>query len=335
MTAIIPSTLAMGGLAPPLLQVHDLRTHFETYAGTVVAVDGVSFALDRGEILGLVGETGCGKSVTALSLMRLVPDPPGRIVGGRVLFDGQDLLALPERAMEGIRGRRMAMVYQEPMAALNPVFTVGDLIAEVIVHHRGVRRHGALDEAAEALRLVGMPDPVGTLGRYPHELSGGMRQRAVLALALACRPDLLIADEPTTALDVTIQAQILRLIRDLRDRLGLGVILITHDLGVVAQLCDRMAVMYAGAIAEYGAVREIFRRPQHPYTQGLLAAIPRVHDLRDRLQAIEGTVPNLLDPPSGCRFHPRCPQAREACRRERPRAIATAPDHQVACVLYQ
>jgi oligopeptide/dipeptide ABC transporter ATP-binding protein len=266
--------------------------------------------------------------------MRLVPNPPGRIVGGRILFKGHDLLALPEEAMERIRGGRIAMVYQEPMAALNPVFTVGSLIAEVIAHHRGLAGAAALAEAAEALRLVGMPAPAETLRRYPHELSGGMRQRAVLALALACRPDLLIADEPTTALDVTIQAQILRLIRGLRDRLGLGVILITHDLGVVAQLCDRMAVMYAGAIVESGPVREVFRHPQHPYTQGLLAAIPRVDERRDRLQAIEGTVPNLLSPPPGCRFHPRCPHAREVCRQERPPVVATAAHHRVACVLY-
>jgi oligopeptide/dipeptide ABC transporter ATP-binding protein len=319
----------------PLLAVEDLRTVFTTFAGTLVAVDGIAFTLDRGEILGLVGETGCGKSVTALSVMRLVPDPPGRIVGGRLLLKGEDLLALPERAMERVRGGRIAMVYQEPMTALNPVFTIGELIAEVIVHHRGVRKAEALAQGAEALRLVGMPDPAGTLRRYPHELSGGMRQRAVLALALACGPELLIADEPTTALDVTIQAQILRRIRDLRDRLGLGVLLITHDLGVVAQLCDRMAVMYAGAIVEYGEVREIFRRPLHPYTRGLLAAIPRLGEERNRLQAIEGTVPNLLAPPAGCRFHPRCSEARDACRVERPRVIAAAPDHHVACVLYQ
>ncbi len=322
-------------MTPILLEVQDLRTRFETYAGTVSALDGVNFRLDRGEILGLVGETGCGKSVTALSLMRLVPDPPGRIVGGRVLFKGQDLLALAEPAMGAIRGRQMAMVYQEPMTALNPVFTVGDLISEVIIHHQGLRKAEALATAAEALQLVGMPDPVGILPRFPHELSGGMRQRAVLALALACRPDVLIADEPTTALDVTIQAQILRLIRDLQGRLGLGVLLITHDLGVVAQLCDRVAVMYAGAIVESGDVREIFHHPQHPYTQGLLAAIPRIHETAERLQAIEGTVPNLFEPPPGCRFHPRCPHARDACRQERPRTIATAPNHEVACVLYE
>jgi len=325
----------MNGPMPPLLEVQALRTRFETYAGTVDALDGVSFSLKRGEILGLVGETGCGKSVTALSLMRLVPDPPGRIVGGRVLFKGQDLLALPERAMGHIRGREMAMVYQEPMTALNPVFTVGDLLSEVIIHHRGIRKAEARGEAAEALRLVGMPDPVGTLLRYPHELSGGMCQRAVLALALVCRPDLLIADEPTTALDVTIQAQILRLIRDLRTRLGLGVLLITHDLGVVAQLCDRVAVMYAGTIVEYGAVREIFHHPQHPYTQGLLEALPRIQETASRLQAIEGTVPNLFAPPPGCRFHPRCRHAREICRIERPKVITTAPEHDVACVLYE
>ncbi len=335
MSDTVPPSAATGGAAPPLLEVRDLRTRFETYAGAADALDGVSFTLDRGEILGLVGETGCGKSVTALSLMRLVPDPPGRIVGGSVRFKGQELLALPERALQAIRGRQMAMVYQEPMAALNPVFTVGDLIGEVIAHHRGLRGPQAVTEAAEALRLVRMPEPAEALRRYPHELSGGMRQRALIALAIACRPDLLIADEPTTALDVTIQAQILRLIRDLRDRLGLGVLLITHDLGVVAQLCDRVAVMYAGAIVESGPVREIFRRPQHPYTQGLLAAIPRIETMASRLQVIEGAVPNLFDPPPGCRFHPRCPHARESCRRERPPSVATAPGHQVACVLYQ
>jgi oligopeptide/dipeptide ABC transporter ATP-binding protein len=321
--------------ASPLLEVRNLRTRFETFAGTVDALEGVSFTLDRGEILGLVGETGCGKSVTALSLMRLVPDPPGRIVGGSIIFKGRDLLGLPERAMAEVRGRQMAMVYQEPMAALNPVFTVGDVIAEVITHHRGLRKPEALAEAAEGLRLVGMPEPAEAVRRYPHELSGGMRQRALIALAVACRPDLLIADEPTTALDVTIQAQILRLIRDLRARLGLGVLLITHDLGVVAQLCDRVAVMYAGAIVEYGAVREIFHRPQHPYTQGLLAAIPRLRETGPpRLQAIEGTVPSLFDLPPGCRFHPRCPYARDVCRREAPPPVRTAGDHEVACVLY-
>jgi oligopeptide/dipeptide ABC transporter ATP-binding protein len=319
----------------PLLEVSELRVSFDKHADSVVALDNVGFTLDRGEILGLVGETGCGKSVTALSIMRLVPTPPGRIVGGSIRLGDTDLLRLPERSMQAIRGRHIAMVYQEPMAALNPVLTIGDVITEVIRHHRAVTRREAGAAAAEALRLVGMPDPANSLGRYPHELSGGMRQRALLALALSCSPEILIADEPTTALDVTIQAQILRLILELRDRLGLAVLFITHDLGVVAQLCDRVAVMYAGSIAELSSVREVFRRPQHPYTQGLLAALPRFDRFPARLQTIEGVVPNLLAPPTGCRFEPRCPKATEACRCERPPAIMTGPDHEVACLLYR
>ncbi len=322
-------------MAAPLLEVEDLHTHFETYAGTVYALDGVGFRLEKGEILGLVGETGCGKSVTALSLMRLVPDPPGRIVKGSVRFKGQELLPLPDRAMWEVRGSRMAMIYQEPMTALNPVFTIGDLIGEVIVYHNKVSKKEAAARAIESLRLVGMPDPDKTLQRYPHELSGGMRQRALIPLALSCGPDMLIADEPTTALDVTIQAQILRLIRDLRDRLGLAVLFITHDLGVVAQLCDRVAVMYAGVIIETGSVREIFHQPQHPYTQGLLAALPQLGEVRHRLQSIEGSVPNLFHPPAGCRFHLRCPHVREVCGRERPREISVKPGHRVSCVLYE
>ncbi|HEY7700806.1 MAG TPA: ABC transporter ATP-binding protein, partial [Candidatus Limnocylindrales bacterium] len=289
----------------PLLEVKGLRTSFYTRDGVVRAVDGIDFHVDRGEIMGLVGESGCGKSVTSLSIMRLIASP-GRIEGGQILFDGQDLLKLSSDAMRRIRGDGISMIFQQPQSSLNPVWDVGKQIAEVLEIHRGMRKGPARDRALELLRMVGIPDPVRRLKAFPHEMSGGMAQRVMIAMALACEPDLLIADEPTTALDVTIQAQILDLMRNLRDETGTAIILITHDLGVVAEMCDRVAVMYAGEIVEQSDVTTLFRRPAHPYTRGLIGSIPVVGEVKDALSVIPGNVPNLIDLPKGCRFAPRC-----------------------------
>jgi len=319
-----------------LLEVRGLKTHFATDDGMVHAVDGVDLHIDAGETLGIVGESGCGKSVTAFTIMRLIPIPPGRIVAGEILWRGRDLLQLSNDEMRAIRAKEIAMVFQEPMTSLNPVYTVGEQIAEVLRLHEGLGRKAALSRAAEMLKLVHISHPERRVNDYPHQFSGGMRQRVMIAMALSCNPKLLIADEPTTALDVTIQAQILELLNDLKDRLGMAVMLITHAMGVVAETAQRVVVMYAGKVVEEASVEEIFRSPRHPYTQGLIKSIPRI-DATDvstrRLDAIPGMVPSLLDPKPGCRFAARCPYAREDCLPETPPLREVAPGHKVACVL--
>ena len=314
-----------------LLELRDLKTHFFTDEGVAKAVDGVSYAVKKGETLGVVGESGCGKSVTALSVMRLIPDPPGRIVGGQVLFEGKDLASLSDDEMRRIRGNRIGMIFQEPMTSLNPVFTVGDQIMEAVILHRDASHDEARDRAIEMLRLVGIPSPESRVDDYPHQMSGGMRQRVMIAMALSCDPILLIADEPTTALDVTIQAQILELMKGLQDRLGMSILLITHDLGVVAQNAQHVAVMYAGKVAEYSDTREIFGNPRHPYTVGLFRSIPKLGVRVAKLDTIPGTVPSALEFPEGCRFHNRCPFATEKCKTEEPALRSIAPGHTVAC----
>ncbi|HLL77550.1 MAG TPA: ABC transporter ATP-binding protein [Pyrinomonadaceae bacterium] len=321
-----------------LLEVKDLQTHFRTRAGVVRAVDGVSFTLDRGELLGLVGESGCGKSVTALSVMRLVA-PPGKIVAGEIKFDGEDLMRASESRLREIRGDDIAMIFQDPMTSLNPVYTVGEQIAEALRLHRKMNRRQAKEAAVDAMKEVAIPDPGRRADDYPHQLSGGMRQRVMIAMALACDPKLLIADEPTTALDVTIQAQILELLNELRTTRELAVLLITHDLGVVAEVADRVAVMYTGRIVEESPVRELFARPKHPYTEGLLRSVPKLSaaDVQkaERLQSIEGTVPKLTQLPPGCHFAPRCPHRMPRCTEGD--SIPLYPldgGVQVRCVLY-
>ena len=317
----------------PLLAVSDLRTYFHTDAGVARSVDGVSFTVDAGETVGLVGESGCGKSVTALSLMRLVR-PPGRIeAGSSVRFEGRELLDLPEREMRRVRGNRMAMVFQEPMSALNPVFTVGDQVAEVARVHAGSSRREAWRKAVEMLALTGIPAPDQRAGEYPHQLSGGMRQRVLIAMALMMNPALVVADEPTTALDVTIQAQILELLADLQQRLGTSILMITHDLGVIAEVARRVIVMYAGEVVEEADVRTLFDRAHHPYTEGLLAAMPRVGTRRERLEVIPGTVPPPTAWPSGCRFRERCRYAWERCEREHPPLYQIGGGHVSRCHL--
>ena len=316
-----------------LLNIKDLKTYFFTHQGVVRAVDGVSFKINRGETFGLVGESGCGKSVTALSIMRLVPSPPGKIVGGEIYLDGENLLRLDEKQMRKIRGKKISMIFQEPMTSLDPVFTIGHEIMESIQLHQGLRKEEAREKAIETLRVVGIPDPERRVDEYPHELSGGMRQRAMIAIALSCNPTLLIADEPTTALDVTIQAQILRLIDELKEKFGASVMLITHDLGVIAEMCDNVAVMYAGHIMEYTDVDTLFSNPLHPYTKGLNKSIPRLDIETERLDVIRGLVPNLLDVPSGCPFHPRCDFCSERCIKEIPKLIEVEDHHLVRCHL--
>jgi peptide/nickel transport system ATP-binding protein len=319
-------------VAEPILKVSGLRTHFHTEEGVVKAVDGVDFEVPRGGILGIVGESGCGKSITALSIMRLVAEPQGRIVDGQILFNGQDLLKLDAQAMRRIRGNRIALISQDPMTSLNPVFTVGDQVMEAIMLHQGLKRGEARKRAIEMLERVGIPSAATRIDDYPHQFSGGMRQRVVIAMALSCEPDLLIADEPTTALDVTIQAQILDLMRDIRDRNNAAVIMITHDLGVVAELCDKVAVMYAGKVVEYTDVHTIFANPQHPYTQGLLQSIPQLGGNQTRLTPIEGQPPSLSKLPPGCAFAPRCPHAWVKCH-EAPRLDTVEAQHLVRCWL--
>jgi peptide/nickel transport system ATP-binding protein len=314
-----------------LLEVRRLRTEFAGDAGVFAAVDGVSFDLRAGRTLGIVGESGSGKSVTALSIMGLVPSPPGRIAGGEVLFEGVDLLRLDAAALSERRGNALAMIFQEPMTSLNPAFTIGDQIAEAIRRHRAAGRREARAQAIEMLRRVRMPAPESRVDDYPHKLSGGMRQRAMIAMALACGPKLLIADEPTTALDVTIQAQILDLLRRLREETGTAILLITHDLGVVAELADEVIVMYAGTVVERAPVRDLFEAPQHPYTIGLLGAVPRLDGDAPRLAGIEGAMPNPLALRAGCRFQPRCPFAVERCRSAEPPLAELAPGHAAAC----
>ena len=316
----------------PLLEVRDLRTSFFTEAGEVRAVDGVSFAVEPGKLMGLVGESGSGKTASVLSVMRLLPES-ARVVGGAVRFDGRDLLELSEPEMRAVRGAKIAMIFQEPMTSLNPVFTIGSQIGEAVRLHQHTARRETLERTIEALRLVGIADPERRVNDYPHQLSGGMRQRVMIAMALACNPRLLIADEPTTALDVTIQAQILDLIRELQARLGLAVILVTHDLGIVAQYADDVTILYAARVMEQAPSAEMFGNPLNPYTRGLLESIPgadRVH--HRRLRAIAGTIPNALHPPSGCRFHPRCPMAIDECAHVEPPLEAKAPQHLAACI---
>lgn len=320
-----------------LLEVRNLQTHFPTRAGLVRAVDGVSFDLDRGELLGLVGESGCGKSMTALSVMRLI-SPPGKIVNGEILFDGKDLLKLSDSEMREMRGDDIAMIFQDPMTSLNPVFTVGEQIAEALRLHRKLSRSEARKATIEAMREVAIPDPARRVDDYPHQLSGGMRQRVMIAMALACNPKLLIADEPTTALDVTIQAQILELLDDLRKQRELAVLLITHDLGVVAEVADRVAVMYTGRIVEESPVDELFARPKHPYTEGLLRSVPKLTNAElnknERLETIEGVVPRPTDLPPGCHFAPRCRYRMPRCTAEEIPLYQLEGNVEVRCVLY-
>jgi peptide/nickel transport system ATP-binding protein len=321
-----------------LLEVENLSTWFYTRQGIVKAVDGVDFTVAKGETLSIVGESGCGKSMTALSLMRLIPDPPGRIVSGAIRLADRDLLQLSEEEMRGVRGNEISMIFQEPMTSLNPVFTIGKQISEALILHRGMNRAQAWQRSVDMLDLVKIPEPHQRAREYPHQLSGGMRQRAMIAMALACNPKVLIADEPTTALDVTIQAQILELIVELQREFGAAVILITHDLGVVAETAHRVIVMYAGRKVEEAEVGELFARPMHPYTSGLMASIPRLDLLRgaevnraNRLQEIQGIVPPLWDLPEGCAFAPRCPKADDKCRTERPAYEMKRTGHWVAC----
>jgi peptide/nickel transport system ATP-binding protein len=325
-------------MADRLLDVKGLKTHFKTDEGWVHAVDGVDLALDAGETLGIVGESGCGKSVTAFSIMRLIPIPPARIAAGEILWRGRDLVHADDATMRSIRAREIAMVFQEPMTSLNPVYSVGEQIAEVVRLHQGLSRKAAIDRATEMLRLVRIPHPERRVHDYPHQFSGGMRQRVMIAMALSCDPKLLIADEPTTALDVTIQAQILDLLTDLKDRLGMAVMLITHAMGVIAETAQRVVVMYAGKVVEEAPVAELFANPRHPYTQGLIRSIPRI-DLaalkKQRLEAIPGVVPSLLDPKPGCRFAPRCPHAQPECVAATPPLIAVAEGHSAACIFAQ
>jgi len=322
----------MAEAAPaPLLAVQNLCTQFQTAEGTVTAVDDVSFEVAEGEILGLVGESGSGKSVTALSLLRLV-QPPGRIAGGAIEFRGRDLLRLPERAMRRIRGNEITMVFQEPMSALNPIYTIGEQVMEPLLIHKGLARTSARRRALELLERVGIPYPHQRLREYPHQLSGGLRQRVVIAMALACEPKLLIADEPTTALDVTIQAQIMDLLRRLQQELGMAIILITHDLGVVAEFVHKVHVMYAGRIVEKAPVEALYNDPRHPYAEALLASIPKLDGDTERLVAIEGTVPSPFDLPTGCPFAPRCRHAAPACARRPPELYAIAPERAAACI---
>jgi len=318
-----------------LLKIEDLQTHFFTHEGTVKAVNGVSFGINRGETLGIVGESGCGKSVTALSIMRLIADPPGKIVGGTIHFEEQNLLELDERQMRDIRGRKISMIFQEPMTSLDPVFTIGHEIMETLQIHQKLDKSEARRRAIEVLATVGIPDADKRVDSYPHELSGGMRQRAMIAMALACNPALLIADEPTTALDVTIQAQILRLINEMKRTFDTSVLLITHDLGVIAEMSEHVAVMYAGHIVEYADVHTLFENPLHPYTKGLYRSIPRLDMEAERLDTIEGMVPNLIDLPAGCPYQNRCEYCFEPCLNEMPPLLPVADKHLVKCHLYR
>ena len=315
-----------------LIQVKDLRTSFFTPEGEVRAIDGVSFEIGEGKTLGLVGESGCGKSVTSLSIMRLIQSPPGKIVGGEILYRGKDLLKLGTEAMRKIRGNEISMIFQEPMTSLNPVFTVGNQIGEAIKLHQGLGKKETRQKTIDMLRLVKIADPESRVDSYPHQLSGGMRQRVMIAMALSCNPSLLIADEPTTALDVTIQAQILELMKELKQKIGMALLLITHDLGVVAEQADDVAIMYAGKIVERSSTQAIFNKPFHPYTVGLLNSLPSTGgEKKKRLDAIPGVVPSPLDLPSGCRFRDRCPKAADACAQSEPQLVVKEAGHSVAC----
>jgi len=314
-----------------ILEVKNLKVYFDTEEGVVKALEDVNFSLKRSEILGIIGETGSGKSVTAYTITRLIPQPPGMILGGKVIFNGEDLLKKSEDEILDIRGKKISMIFQEPMTALNPVFTVEEQMTDVISYHEKVSKSVAVEKAIRALELVRIPDPKLVMKKYPHELSGGMRQRVMIALALSCEPELLIADEPTTALDVTIQAQILALIMEMREKLGLSVIMITHNFGIVSEICDSVAVMYAGNIVEFSSIYNVFEKPLHPYTEGLLKAIPPLDKNVDTLNVIPGVVPNLIHPPSGCRFHPRCSRSIDICKVEPPKLVEMAEGHFVAC----
>ena len=316
-----------------ILVVENLRTQFFTYGGVVEALDDVSFEIVNGEIFGLVGESGCGKSVTVASVMGLV-QKPGKVIAGKVLLEGEDLLEKSDREMSWIRGSRISVISQDPTSSLNPLFKIGYQVSEPMIFHRRVRKRAAWAEAEQLLLRMGVPDPAGKARNFPHELSGGMRQRAVIAMALACNPDLLIADEPTTNLDVTIERQILNLVRQLQKYLGTSVLWITHDMAVIAEMCDRVAVMYAGNIVELSDVRTIFKNPAHPYTVKLLKAIPSSESTAQELDEIPGAVPQLIDPPSGCRFHPRCERAMPICSQEKPEDVNIEKGHMVACHLY-
>ena len=324
-------------MSQPLLSIEGLKTHFATDDGMIHAVDGVDLSIERGETLGVVGESGCGKTVTAMTVMKLVAMPPGKIVAGRILWQGRDLVPLGPDEMRSIRAKEIAIIFQEPMTSLNPVYSVGEQIAEVIRLHEGVGQRAALEKTIEMLKLVHISNAARRVHDYPHQFSGGMRQRVMIAMALSCRPKLLIADEPTTALDVTIQAQILELLGELKEKFGMAVMLITHAMGVIAETAQRVAVMYAGKVVEEAPVASLFASPLHPYTQGLIRSIPRVDTAatqKKRLEAIGGVVPSLLDPPPGCRFAPRCRYARAICTAETPPLREVRPGHKVACVLY-
>ena len=326
-------------MVAPLLSIKDLQTYFFTPEGVVKAVDGVSFDILRGQTLGVLGESGCGKSVTALSIMRLISSPPGRIMSGSIHLEETDLVKLSLAQMRGIRGNQISMIFQEPMTSLNPVYTVGDQIAETYVTHQGLNQKDALDRAIEMLRVVGIPIPERRVHEYPHQLSGGMRQRVMIAMAMACRPKLLIADEPTTALDVTIQAQILDLMLELQKELGMAIMMITHDLGVIAEVSDRVVVMYAGEVMEYSLIDTLFTAPCHPYTIGLMASIPQLGAKFKRgkqpLKEISGIVPNLIRLPPGCLFAPRCDKVMDRCRKKRPPLFRLSEDHGVKCWLVE
>lgn len=317
-----------------LLEIKDLCVEFKTMAGTVHAVDHLSYTLHRGEKLGIVGESGSGKSVSSLAMMQLIPNPPGKVTGGQILYNGKDLVKLSEREMQKIRGNEISMIFQEPMTSLNPIIRCGKQIAESLRLHRGMKKKEAMEEAIKMMQAVGIANPQARAYEYPHQMSGGMRQRVMIAMALACQPQILIADEPTTALDVTIQAQILDLIRDLNQEMNTSVVFITHDLGVVSELCDTVIVMYNGHIVEKAPTADIFREPLHPYTQGLLSAIPRITTERKPLSTIEGMVPNPVERIKGCRFWPRCPKACDRCRKEEPPVFSVGEDRQVRCWLY-
>ena len=324
MSSATPQTL-------PLLQIEDLRVHFQLEGGVARAVDGVSYAIDAGKTLAVVGESGCGKSVTAMSILGLIPSPPGIKAGGRILFDGVDLVNMPEPELRKIRGHRIGMIFQEPMTSLNPVYTVGDQISEAVRLHLGLSPAAARDRAIEMLAKVKVPSPEKRVDDYPHQMSGGMRQRVMIAMALSCEPRLLIADEPTTALDVTIQAEILDLMRELQDREGTAILFITHDLGLVAEMADHVAVMYAGKVVEYATVAELFASPRHPYTRGLFNSRPASHNPKEKLAVIEGAVPSPLNFPSGCRFRNRCELAHDLCAQREPTPHRTATGHMAAC----
>jgi peptide/nickel transport system ATP-binding protein/oligopeptide transport system ATP-binding protein len=321
-----------------LLQIEELKTYFYTFEGIAKAVDDVSFTLGKGEVLGIVGESGCGKSVTAQSVMRIIPEPPGKIVNGKILFDGIDITQLPMEDMRSIRGNRISMIFQEPMTSLNPVYTIGNQISEMFMLHERRSRAESWERSIAMLKKVQIPAPEKRVHEYPHQLSGGMRQRAMIAMALACNPEILIADEPTTALDVTIQAQILELMMQLQEDYNSAIMMITHDLGVIAEIAGRIEVMYAGKVVEEGPTVAIFEDPKHPYTRGLLKSIPKLGERartgRQRLQEIAGIVPSLYDLPAGCRFYPRCPQAMEVCNQSIPALIDVGESHRVRCFLY-